>query len=342
MNATIKSHRSENRTPLQEVIPLETPYRMHIEVTNLCNFKCIFCPPYNSGKGVGPKKQNMSFPFFKKIIDDLGRFPQKLKKLYFHNFGEPLINKHLPAMIQYAKDRDVTEQTELITNGSLLAREVNRSLVRSGLDHITISVEGLTEHDYLSVARYKIRYARFIDAIRDFFENKGHCTVHIKIADIALRSKDHEERFYHMFGDMADTIFIENIVNQDDAYPYTELNTFKSTFSRGQYGEDLQNIKVCPSLFFMLTVNSDGSVSPCCVDWRRQVLIGHCSRQTLLEIWHGAPLSHLQILHLQGQRHQHAICSKCNYLTYSSDPRDNIDEYADRLLHRLRPSYDKA
>ncbi len=334
MNATIKSHRSENRTLLHEVIPLKTPYRMHIEVTNICNFKCIFCAPYNS-TGLAPKKQNMPFPLFRKIIDDLGRFPQKLKKMYFHNFGEPLVNKNLPAMIQYAKDHDVTERTELITNGSLLSPEVNRALVRSGLDHMTISIEGITEQDYLRIAKYKMNYTRFVDAIRDFYHNRGRCTVHIKIADIALRSKEQEERFYDIFGAIADSVFVENIVNQDAAYSYPELNMLKSVFPKGQYGEDLQDIEVCPSLFFMLAVNSDGSVSPCCVDWKRRISVGHCSNQSLREIWHGTPLNQLQILHLTGKRHQHAICSKCNYLKYSSDPRDKIDDYSDDLLHRI-------
>ena len=334
VTAAIQSHRSKTRTPLHEVIPLETPYRMHIEVTNICNFRCIFCAPYNS-RELSPKKRNMSLPFFRKIIDDLSRFPQALKKLYLHNFGEPLVNRDLPSMIQYSKERGVTEQIELITNGSLLNPAVNRALVRAGLDHMTISVEGTTAEDYLAIARYKIDFSRFVDAIRDFYENRGRCTLHIKIADISIRSKEQEERFYDLFGGIADSVFVENIVNQDDAYPYSELGAFKTAFSKGQYGEEIQECTVCPSLFFMLAVNSDGSVSPCCVDWRRQVLVGDCKEQSLVEIWHGAPLNRMRLLHLQGKRHEHAVCAGCNYLKYSSDPRDNIDDYAEPILQRI-------
>ena len=35
--------REEKRTDLVKAIPLDTPIVVHIEVTNVCNFRCKFC-----------------------------------------------------------------------------------------------------------------------------------------------------------------------------------------------------------------------------------------------------------------------------------------------------------
>ena len=39
-----KDLRCKKREPLAEKIPLPAPYVVYIEPSNLCNFKCIFCP----------------------------------------------------------------------------------------------------------------------------------------------------------------------------------------------------------------------------------------------------------------------------------------------------------
>ncbi len=34
---------SSAKTKLETVVPLQTPYSVHIDVCSLCNFKCNFC-----------------------------------------------------------------------------------------------------------------------------------------------------------------------------------------------------------------------------------------------------------------------------------------------------------
>ena len=34
---------SAEKHKLEEVVPLETPYSVHIDVCSVCNFKCSFC-----------------------------------------------------------------------------------------------------------------------------------------------------------------------------------------------------------------------------------------------------------------------------------------------------------
>lgn len=44
--------REENRTFLKEVIPLDTQYNIGIEVSSLCNARCVYCAYSRRDHGV--------------------------------------------------------------------------------------------------------------------------------------------------------------------------------------------------------------------------------------------------------------------------------------------------
>ena len=106
MKAEIKPRINlEDRTPLQEVIPLDTPFVIFVDPSSACNFLCPFCPTGHRDMidATGRFQGIMKFDMFKKIIDDLGEFAKPIKVLRMYKDGEPLLNKNLAAMIAYAK-----------------------------------------------------------------------------------------------------------------------------------------------------------------------------------------------------------------------------------------------
>ena len=48
-----------------------------------------------------------------------------------------------------------------------------------------------------------------------------------------------------------------------------------------------------------LHINHDGIVSPCTLDWPREVSIGNTKKNSPKEIWNGKTLKDLQIAQLQ-------------------------------------------
>ena len=150
------------RSRLEEVIPLKTPYTIAIDPCNLCNFKCNFCAIQSKKEILPFRKQLMDKELFMKIIEDLQELPEKLKVLRINGQGEPLLNPHLPEMIEYAKEKDVAHFIEIITNGSLLNPEMNQKLIDSKIDRIRISIEALDAEGYKSITGAEIDYAKFI------------------------------------------------------------------------------------------------------------------------------------------------------------------------------------
>ena len=67
----------------------------------------------------------MKFDLYKKCIDELALFGDQLKVLRFVGMGEPLLHKNIAEMVAYAVSRNVALRVELLTNGSLLTRQMS-------------------------------------------------------------------------------------------------------------------------------------------------------------------------------------------------------------------------
>ncbi len=321
---------SAKKTKLETVIPLETPYSVHIDVCSLCNFKCNFCfqaDDYAINKK-GLKRGLMDLKLFKKIADDLALFKDKLKKVKIGLHGEPTMHPDLPQMIKYLKSKDVTETIELFTNGSLLNLKLNREIIEAGLARINISIEGLTSEKYKEVTGVKIDMKEFVKNIKNLYDARNNCRIYIKIVDVDMSEQD-KAKFYNTFGDICDEIFIENVVPQ-----WPETNKF-GLKAMGMYGQKINKYKyVCPFMFMYLHFNFDGTASGCTLDWGKEVLIGDVTKESVLEIWQGKRLKDLQIAHLEKRREKIPFCAEC--LAPMVCCLEDLDDYAEMLLKKIR------
>lgn len=319
--------RLDQRTALQEVIPLDTPFHIFVDPSAACNFSCKFC--FNKDKSRTFHKI-MKFEVFEKIVQDLRQFPQKLKVLRLYKEGEPLLNKHLSDMISYAKKMEVAESIDFTTNGSLLSPEKNIKLIDAGLDAINISIEGISAERYFEVSGIKIDFQQFVNNLRHFYKNKGKCRVLIKTNDVNVH-KEEENEFYNIFGDICDEISIEQVV---PIWNNVDISDIKSEFDMGIYNQTVENINVCPYIFYSMAINSDGSVSSCFSDWEHLNIIGNVKEDSVYNIWNGNALRMLRIAHLENNRSIYPVCSECKQLTFATI--DNIDCYAESILEKIK------
>jgi Molybdenum cofactor biosynthesis enzyme len=137
MRIEAKQLRGERKVKLHEAVPLAGPWSMWLDVTNLCNFRCIYCPTGNAdmlatvNRGTG----SMSLDLIDKIIRDLHEMPQ-LKIIGFYKDGEPLVHPHYTEIVRRFKEAGVSEQLWVKTNGELLDR--HKDLATCGLDMVGV------------------------------------------------------------------------------------------------------------------------------------------------------------------------------------------------------------
>ena len=126
------------RLPMVDV----QPGCIFIEVTNCCNLLCETCPRTYLDREA-PK--TLSYEEFVWIAD---QFPE-MRRAVLHGIGEPLLNKELPRMIRYSKERNV--QVLFNSNGTLLTPWWQEELVQSGLDEFRCSIDGATAATYAHI-----------------------------------------------------------------------------------------------------------------------------------------------------------------------------------------------
>jgi MoaA/NifB/PqqE/SkfB family radical SAM enzyme len=333
MNAKIKARIDlENRSKLETVIPLRTPYIINIDPSDRCNFQCKFCPTGDRDlmkNTMGRSHGDMDFNLYKKIINDLCEFEDKIKVIRLYKDGEPLLNPHFSEMVEYAKKSGYCERVDSTTNASLLTRELSLKIINAGLDRINISVEGINEAQYADFSQYKIDYQRFVDNIRFFYENRKDCEMIVKINGDILTEYE-QQKFYAIFGDIADGVFIESIM---DCWPKFEQKKISINKERGIFGQKIQEVLVCPYVFYSLYINSNGTYSLCFLDWSRKMILGSVQNATPRSVWNSKELKDYQKMFLQGNRHAHPICDKCGQLRQGQP--DNIDAFANELLEAI-------
>ena len=333
MKAKIKTRIGANHVPLQNVIPLETPYLIFLDPSNICNFKCKFCPTGDRKLAKKFRKPALlQLDDAKRIIDDLSQFPDPIKTLRLYKDGEPLLNQELPEIIRYAKSTGRFQHIDTTTNGSLLTEELSNKLAESGLSKIFISIEGLNERAYQDFSGYKINLPSFLANIEYLYHvSRGKMEIHIKMTE-NNPGIDRHVFFYDMYGDICDYISIEHTA---PCWPGFDVPSVDQNLDIYGYSLPAEAVKVCPYIFYSLTINSIGSVSICFLDWKHQGLLGwYIGEETSIQdIWNGKQLKSFRRRMLEGKRDQIGLCKNCEQLRYGRP--DNIDAYAKELLEKI-------
>lgn len=335
MKAQIKPRINlDNRTPLQEVIPLATPFVLFIDPANTCNFRCKFCPTGDRDliKSTGRWQGRIDFDLYRKIIDDLDEFDRPLKVLRLYKEGEPLLHTRFADMVAYAKSSGRVDYIDTTTNGFLLTPDRVGPIIDAGIDRINISVDGMSTQQFWDVTQTRVDFDQFVSNLRYLYAHKGQCEICIKIPGDILSEAD-RQRFFETFGEIADRVFVENFAPCWPTFDVEERMGIE--ISTGIYGNTISEVSICPYIFYSLAINTDGSVSLCFLDWARKLVIGDVRHESIASVWKSDALRAHRLAHLQGQRKENPTCGACGQLSHCLP--DNIDSYAEILLKRFQP-----
>ena len=118
--------------------------KVYIEPTNRCNLECRTCIRNTWDEPLG----EMSSATFGRIVEGLRSFSPP-PTVFFGGIGEPLSHPHMVEMVGQAKA--LGSSVELITNGTLLTKDLSKQLIEAGLDFLWVSLDGATPESYADV-----------------------------------------------------------------------------------------------------------------------------------------------------------------------------------------------
>ena len=130
------------------------PYSLTVDASDHCQLMCPTCPTgienaakraREDGYEVFRQERRMLTPeLFASLLEEIG---EEVFMIMFYNWGEPLLNKKLPALIKAAAEHEIF--TEIHSNLSLpIPDERIDELLASGLSALKASVDGFSQEAY--------------------------------------------------------------------------------------------------------------------------------------------------------------------------------------------------
>ena len=158
--------------------------RIHLELTNICNFSCEFCPDSKMKRPRGM----MPIELARSVIDEIDR-TRVARMLLFHVMGEPTLHPRLLEIVEYAQGKGLN--TCLTTNGSRLDEEFIGELIRAGIGEIIISLQTPDEKTFSLRGARGITFSEYAGRItsvaRKFLYNTEKVRLTINFLSSPLR-----------------------------------------------------------------------------------------------------------------------------------------------------------
>ena len=268
------------------------PTRLVVEPTNFCNLMCPLCP---TGQRKPSAKGSLLFQDFKRIIDEVGKY---LFEIDLYNWGEPLMNRNIFKMIEYANNNNI--RTTISSNLNILNEDTATKLIMSGLDKLTVSLDGATEETY---NKYRIggNFQTVLRNIRILVSKKKKLKKkNPKIVWQFLVSKQNQHEIYRanilakeigveidikpMRTDMGTEIFESD---ETKIEKYRKWIPTKEKYSRYDLNKKRRKLvlKSCIFLWTQSVINWNGEVLPCCSVYNEKFSFGNAFRDGLLNVW---------------------------------------------------------
>lgn len=311
------------RQKLIDKLPLDTPYVVQIFPIYKCCAKCNYClfSVPKKDRGFITDKDIIDFNLFKKCIDDLQQFKNNLKVFRIVGLGEPLLYPKLVEMCDYINQSKKVNTLEIITNGILLNKKLSDKLIDK-VDRLVISLQGITKESYKEISNVNLDFNDFVDNIRYFFKNKKKTHIYIKISDISLKNEKDKEKFFDIFGNICDSLAIEQIVPLHEEIKYSEDILDKN---KTQFGLEIkEKIKICAQPFMHFQINPDGKIIPC-YSWSYPEILGDVNKESLYDIWNGEKFNNFRIKMLENTLNFNNICRNCGMIQFRQHPEDIIE-----------------
>jgi len=246
--------------------------------------------------------KDLDWPLFEKICDEVGKHGPILK-VFLQKDGEPLLHPRITEMVAKLRQVNAAKTIGIITNGTLLTENLFRKLAQAGLHDLIVSIDAVNSQDYLSLKGVD-RFEQVVQNTRTAIEIKrknGWKFPQIKARLVARKGREWEvEQFKNEWEKHADMV---------DITPYHTwmgaVDDQRTYYSSQRYA--------CSLLWYTGVINSDGKVSPCCIDFDQKGVLGEVETHGFSAIWNGKEFDRLRKLHLLENYSETKICGPCEY-----------------------------
>lgn len=243
--------------------------KIYIEITNICNLNCSFCPITHR------KKEQMNLTNFETIIK---KIHSHTNLVCLHVKGEPLLHNNFQDLLKILEKYNL--KTNITTNGTLIKEKYEILKNSKAVRQINISLHSANQNKNLSPTYFQdifesidklphIIISYRLWNLKNITENDINNNI-IKALEDYYKIKDLKQKLIkNNYLKIKNNIFI----NQDLEFNWPNINN-NPLIEKGR----------CLALKEQIAILVDGTVVPCCLDNEGDIPLGNIFNQTLEKI----------------------------------------------------------
>ncbi|QKE29497.1 radical SAM superfamily protein (SPASM domain) [Arcobacter acticola] len=281
---------------------------MHIEITNICNLKCTFCPPKILPNGT------MSLEKF----DDLNfQLKPYTKELAYHMVGDPLVLSNLNEYLNISLKHDL--KVNITTTANNINEKHYKALMNPTIKQINFSINSYNANSH------KKSLDEYLNPILDFVkfaqEQKHEYFINFRIwnLDEEKSAKEFNKKVFDKINETFNTnIDLENVYKERPKNIRIDRKIF---FNFDEYfnwpsleNEIVSSNGFCYGLDSHFGILTSGDVVPCCLDQNACINLGNTNTTQISDILNSNRVKAIQ----NGFRKNivvEELCQKCEYRT---------------------------
>ncbi len=238
------------------------PIALKIDISPACNLKCPVCVHADPGDDALLQQQNfsskrMSVAHFRSIIDEV---QGNVSAVSLYYVGDPYAHPHVDEMCRIASDAGLN--VHLSSNFSFRFTDARiRSIVESGVSHLTVCVDGLSQETY---GRTRIKGR--LDFVLSNVERV--CRVRRELGSRFPRVEVQFIKFPHNVHELEPALAWFNKIGVDSVEHswgmvsnYVALDPSRYTIGEARKSRALP---LCHWPYNSMVIRYDGEVVPCC------------------------------------------------------------------------------
>lgn len=281
---------------------LRFPMYYEIETVNACNAACRMCTVNKWQRNGDPF---MSDTLFKKMADELINYKDIVRTVNLCRDGEPLLDRKLEEKITYLKKGGIKHIT-FSTNAALLTEKRAISLLKSGLDEIMFSIDGLKKETFEKI-RAGLNFGKITNNVLRFIKLRNSTATMVKIrVRMVIQQENLAEveewgRYWRSVLQRQDSVHAKNVHSWAN-----KLENYVSVKETGKLSTP------CTSTFSTMIIRYNGDVTICPLDYDFKYVSGNMGDRSIRDIWqNGIHFKDFRELHLRGMRDEFDFCKGC-------------------------------
>jgi MoaA/NifB/PqqE/SkfB family radical SAM enzyme len=306
----------------------EFPSQVIVDVTEVCNLKCVHCPHENYVKTKEYGARFLDPALNEKMVNEVRRHGRGITQyIRYSSNGEPLLHRNIVQMIDCAVRHSGTTVT-LTTNGTLLNQSAADKLLQTGIDIIDISVDAYKPDTYAAIRRggsLSVTKNNILNLIRMRETASKRTKIVASFVEQTANASEAEdfEKYWKEMG--ADYVVIRRL----HSFAGAKVEIAE------QLRDKLHVRKPCLYPWERAVLNARGFLAFCPAGWTNKNEICDYRQNTIAETWKGQFYQQLRQAHLRNELYGFEMCDQCvdwQQVRWPEEGRSYADMVADFKL----------